>query len=58
MTTDQCQKVKSQGHVTYQQPERYGQRMVVSTSKLGGNFHREVRNTDTLSRSAGQLDRK
>jgi len=46
MTTDQGQKVKGQGHVTYQQQKRYNEATDCHIIfKLGGNCHSEVRIT-------------
>jgi len=53
------QRSRSQGHVTYQQQERYNEATDGRINfKLGGNCHREVASRDTLSRSVGQLERK
>jgi len=46
----------SQGHLTYQQQERYRQRMVVSTSNLVEIFTVRGETCDTLSGSVSQVE--
>ena len=53
------QKSRSQGHVTYQQQERYNSAVGgLINFKLGGNYPRGVDVCGILSMSVGQTNRK